>query len=190
MSVSLLVLGIGSFLFHASLRQTLEFADELSMLGLNWSMLQAVLTARQSPAKARLISTALAVVFIGFSVFYVWSAKIIYQVIAFSSGIGLVTLRCQYLYHWAQPAFPKAKSHDWNVRTWKSIGVCLFGYGLWHIDLEFCAQLRDMKERVGLPWAWVFELHGWWHIFTAIGASMFMNVARDIREEARREKKE
>ncbi|KAK4462638.1 hypothetical protein QBC42DRAFT_286249 [Cladorrhinum samala] len=34
MSLSLLLLGIGSFLFHATLRQTMEFCDELSILGL------------------------------------------------------------------------------------------------------------------------------------------------------------
>jgi dihydroceramidase len=32
-------------------------------------------------------------------------------------------------------------------------------------------------------------LHGWWHILTAIGASMFMQVVREVREEAEREKK-
>ncbi|KAI9148370.1 benzoate 4-monooxygenase cytochrome p450 [Paramyrothecium foliicola] len=190
MSISLFVLGIGSFLFHATLRQTMEFADELSMLGLTWSMLQSILTARQGPQAARLISIGLAVVFLAFSAFYINSAQIIYQVIAFGSGIGLVTLRSQYLYHWAQPRFPKAKSRDWNMRTWKSIAICLFGYLLWNIDLEYCAELRALRECVGLPWAWTLELHGWWHILTAVGASMFMDVAREVRDEISREKKE
>jgi dihydroceramidase len=188
MSISLFALGIGSFLFHATLRQTLEFADELSMLGLTWSMLQAILTVRQSPRSARLISVGLAIIFIGFSVFYVYSAKIIYQVIAFATGIGLVTLRSQYLYHWSQPRFEAAQSHDWNWRTWKAIGICLFGYALWNIDLEYCAELRAFRQQIGLPWAWMLELHGWWHLLTAVGASMFMEVAREVREEVKRKR--
>lgn len=190
MSISLLCLGIGSFLFHASLRQTLEFADEFSMLGLTWSMLHATFTTRQPPATARLITIGLTVGFTTFSAFYIQSPSIIYQVIAFAAGIGLVILRSQYLFHWLQPELPKAKSRDWNVRTWKAISICLVGYLLWNIDLEYCAELRDLRSRVGLPWAWLFEFHGWWHILTAVGASQFMNVAREVREEVDREKKQ
>ncbi|KAH7313320.1 ceramidase [Stachybotrys elegans] len=183
MSISLMGLGIGSFLFHASLRQTLEFADEFSMLGLTWSMLQATYTARQPPAKARLISVALFIVYSAFAAFYLQSPLIIYQVIAFASGIGLVILRSQYLFHWLQPELPRAKSRDWNFRTWKAISICVFGYILWNIDLEYCAELRSIRRWVGLPWAWLFEFHGWWHILTAMGASQFMDVAREVREE-------
>jgi len=190
MSLTLLALGIGSFLFHATLRQTLEFADELSMLSLTWSMLRATLIARQPPRRALAISAGLAIFFVAFSAFYIHSAKIIYQVIVFGSGIGLVTLRSQYLFHRAQPSFPKEKSHDWNVRTWQAISICLFGYLLWNIDLEYCKELRAMRHRVGLPIAWLFELHRVWHILTAIGANRFMNVAREVLDEVQRERKQ
>ena len=93
MSIALLGLGIGSFLFHASLRQTLEFADEFSMLGLTWSMLQATLTVRKPRSAARTISASLAACFVAFAAFYIRSPKIIYQVIAFGTGILLVILQ-------------------------------------------------------------------------------------------------
>ncbi|KAM5354415.1 hypothetical protein ACJ41O_001064 [Fusarium nematophilum] len=191
MSVSLLILGIGSFLFHASLRQTLEFVDELSMMLLAWSMLQAALTIRP-PRKTppHLISPVLAVFFTSFSVFYIYSAKIIYQVIAFWIGLILIGLRIHYLFHWLEPGFTKAQSRDWSIRAVKASAICLFGYLIWNIDLEFCAELRNLRERVGLPWAWIFEFHGWWHILTAIGASQFMDVVREVREEVNRDKKE
>lgn len=190
MNISLMTLGICSFLNHASLRQTLEFADEISMFGLNWSMLQATLTARQAPAAARLISTGLAVVFVSFSIFYVWSANLLYQGLAFAGGIGCVILRSQYLFHWPRLGFPKTKSQDWKKRTWQAITLCLVGYGLWNVDLVYCQELRAIRSRVGLPWAWLFELHGWWYILTALGASQFMNVAREVQEEVKGEKKE
>lgn len=190
MSVSLLALGIGSFLFHASLRKTLEFADEFSMLGLTWSMLQETLTLRQSRAKVREITTDLAFCFVSFAIFYVRSPKIIFQVIAFASGLVLVILRTQYLYHLATPAFPSEKSRDWNVRTWRAISICVLGYLLWNIDLEYCAALRELRQGVGQPWAWLLELHGWWHILTAVGASQFMDVARELRVEVEKQKLE
>ncbi|KAL7938667.1 ceramidase, partial [Trichoderma chlorosporum] len=140
MSFSLLTLGVGSFLFHATLRQTLEFADEFSMLGLTWSMLQATLTTQQSPSNARFISIGLALCFGSFCVFYLQSPNILYQVIAFALSILVIILRSQYLFHCLQPAFPKDKSRDWNRRTWKAISICLVGYVLWNIDLEYCAE--------------------------------------------------
>ncbi|PHH84808.1 hypothetical protein CDD83_1344 [Cordyceps sp. RAO-2017] len=187
MSISLLCLGIGSFLFHASLRATFEFADEFSMLGLTWSMLQSTLTVRQPHWKAHSISVCLAICFTSFSALYLQSPDIIYQVIAFATGLFVVILRSQYLFHWLQPAYPKAKSRDWNVRTWKAIALCLVGYALWNIDLQYCAELRQIRHRVGLPCAWLFELHGWWHVLTAIGASQFMDVAREVRQHSKQE---
>ncbi|OAA45931.1 alkaline ceramidase family protein [Beauveria brongniartii RCEF 3172] len=189
MSVTLFILGVGSFLFHASLRQALEFVDELSMMGLIWSMLQATLTVRQTPIRSKIISAVLAVVFLSFTAFYLNSPLIIYQVTAFLSGVGVVILRVLYLFHWVQPALPKAKSREWRNRAVTALFICIVGYGIWNIDLEFCQVLRDIRQRVGLPWAWLFEFHGWWHVLTAIGASQFMTVAREVREEVKREQK-
>ncbi|KAJ3491891.1 hypothetical protein NLG97_g5503 [Lecanicillium saksenae] len=189
MSISLFLLGIGSFLFHASLRQTLEFADELSMMLVIWSMLQATLTIRQSPVKTKMISAGLAVIFLSFTAFYLNSPLIIYQVIAFLTGVAFVILRSLYLFHWMQPALPRAKSREWSNRAIKAILICIVGYGIWNIDLEFCQVLRDIRARIGLPGAWLFEFHGWWHILTAIGANQFMIVAREVREEVKHEQK-
>ncbi|KAJ3530048.1 hypothetical protein NM208_g9495 [Fusarium decemcellulare] len=190
MSISLLLLGIGSFLFHASLRQTFEFVDELSMLLLAWSMLQTTLTLRQTPSMTRLISVILAVFTISFSAFYIHSQKIIYQVIAFWTGLIAIGLRMRYLLHWLKPGFSEAKRHDWTVRTWTATFTSLFGYFIWNLDLEFCAELRDLRQQIGLPWAWLLEFHGWWHILTAIGAAQFAGVVREVRDEVNREKKD
>lgn len=189
MSVSLLVLGIGSFLFHATLRQTLEFVDEFSMLGLTWSLLHASLTAHQPPARARYITVALAIVYLSFSAFYLSFPKIIYQVFAFVSALLGVLFRSQYMFHCLEPGFyPEAKRRDWNLRIWKALAICLFGYLLWTIDLEYCAELRAIRERLGLPWAWLFEFHGWWHLLTAVGASQAMQVAREAKAEPTRKR--
>ncbi len=50
----------------------------------------------------------------------------------------------------------------------------LFGYLLWSIDFHLCSYVTKAKHYVGLPWGFLFELHGWWHIFTGIGAYIGM----------------
>lgn len=50
----------------------------------------------------------------------------------------------------------------------------MLGYLLWQLDGIFCAQLTAWKRAVGMPWSFVFEFHGWWHILTAVGAYVSM----------------
>ena len=185
MSISLLVLGIASFLFHASLRQTCQFADELGMLGLAWSLLKGILAGQRSPAYDRFINIGLAAFFLLFSAFYVWTGKIIYHATAFGLILVLITVRGHYLFHWRKPGFSAAKCSEWRVRGRKSLILLVVAYILWNIDLEFCAELRMLRARIGLPWAWLLELHGWWHVLTAISAKQFMDtVPRDLDEAA------
>ncbi|KAI3338765.1 ceramidase [Ustulina deusta] len=190
MSISLLILGIASFLFHATLRQYLQFGDELAMLGLVWSMLQGLLTVRRSSAYDRFINISLATIFPLFAVFYVWTGKIIYHVIGFAIAIALIILRSVYLFYWRKPGFPKSKVSEWKI--WGRVALILMGvaYILWNIDLEFCAELRKLREDLGLPWAWFLELHGWWHILTAISAARFMSIVREIQKHVKEEKEE
>ncbi|KAK3374117.1 ceramidase [Lasiosphaeria ovina] len=190
MSASLLVLGGASFLFHATLRHYMQFADELSMLGVTWSVLQGTMPVRHSPTNARLISAGLALFNPLFSAFYVWTGEIIYHYTAFGAMIVLITLRGIYLFYYLEPAFPEAKRRSWRFRGWRALFAFVFGYVLWNIDLEFCAELRELREHVGLPWAWLLELHGWWHVLTAIGASQFMDIVREMHQELSSEKEE
>lgn len=190
MSVSLLVLGVASFLFHASLRHALQFGDELAMLGLAWSLLQGILTAGQTQGRARNVTVVLAVVFPLASVFYVWTGKIIHHVFIFCTMLALIIARALWLFQFMRIDVSDAKREEWRRKGRKALLVLLMAYALWHMDLEFCAELRQMRDRVGLPWAWLLELHGWWHILTAVSASWFMDIVRELRQKLSRDKKE
>lgn len=56
----------------------------------------------------------------------------------------------------------------------KGTASFIFGYFLWNIDVYLCTRLTQFKHTIGLPWGFLFELHGWWHIFTSIGAYIGM----------------
>lgn len=53
-------------------------------------------------------------------------------------------------------------------------GTALFAYFLWNIDVHLCNYVTALKHRLGLPWGILLELHGWWHILTAISSYSFM----------------
>ncbi|KAI8627278.1 ceramidase [Xylariaceae sp. FL1651] len=190
MSISLLVLGVASFLFHASLRQSLQFADEVAMLGLVWSILQGLLTVRRSSTYDRFVNVILAIVFPLFAVFYIWTGKIIYHVTGFITIIVLIVLRGSYLLYWRTPGFPETKCAGWRIRRRNSLALLILAYIIWNIDLEFCAELRELRMHLGPPLAWLLELHGWWHVLTAMSAARFMDIVREVRIELRAEKEE
>ncbi len=104
--------------------------------------------------------------------------------------ITLVVARSHYLVHWVKPRFPKAKRDMWRARGRNALFALLIGYALWNVDLEFCAELRRLRERIGLPWAWLLELHGWWHVLTAVSASEFMDIVRELNQESVSEKED
>ncbi|KAH7311637.1 ceramidase [Stachybotrys elegans] len=182
MSVSLLVLGVCSFLFHATLRQSMQFADELAMLGLAWAMLLGIISIGPASAYDAALKAGLALFFPAFSAFYVWSGQIIYHATAFMIILILITLRGYYLLYGPLAQLPEAKSKEWRARGTTALAVLVFGYALWHVDLECCAELRALRKSVGLPWAWLLEMHGWWHVLTAVSADMFMRNVKDVQK--------
>ncbi|KAL4900695.1 hypothetical protein BDW74DRAFT_182529 [Aspergillus multicolor] len=57
-------------------------------------------------------------------------------------------------------------------------GAAIFnlGYWLWLLDQWACGFLTSNREEIGLPWAFLWELHGWWHVCTGYGAYVFIAV--------------
>lgn len=58
----------------------------------------------------------------------------------------------------------------------QSTGIALFliGFAIWNADNIFCKYLLSARHTLLLPWAALLEGHGWWHIFTSLGAYYFI----------------
>jgi dihydroceramidase len=56
-----------------------------------------------------------------------------------------------------------------KLATWGAI-VFISGFGIWNLNNALCGALTGAKRAVGMPWSFVLELHGWWHVFTGVGA--------------------
>lgn len=65
---------------------------------------------------------------------------------------------------------------SWRLHADNTTASGLFGYFLWSIDFHLCKYVTAFKHSIGLPWGFFFELHGWWHIFTGIGAYVGMTL--------------
>ena len=69
-----------------------------------------------------------------------------------------------------------------KLATWGSI-FFVSGFVLWNIDQIICGTLTTVKRAIGMPWSFVFELHGWWHIFTGMGAYIFIALVEYLTSE-------
>lgn len=174
MSVSLLLVGVCSFLYHATLRQGPQYSDDVSMLFLAGALLQRTCSAKQTPSRARVITTAIYAIVGIMSAIYMNSGNLLIHVAMFVTMLLLIGLRTMYLISSAQ----EKANYTW--RFGQVVAYMALAFLLWNIDLHWCHELRSLRHAVGLPWAWLLELHGWWHVFTAMAAALHMELVRDL----------
>ena len=54
------------------------------------------------------------------------------------------------------------------------LATFLGGFALWSADNVYCSTLRRWRREVGMPWGFLLEGHGWWHLMTGIGAYCYI----------------
>ncbi|KIV86887.1 hypothetical protein, variant [Exophiala sideris] len=62
-------------------------------------------------------------------------------------------------------------------------GITVFvgGFGIWALDNTYCSTLRQWRRNIGMPWGFVLEGHGWWHLMTGLGAYCYILWAIHLR---------
>ncbi|KAK4450482.1 ceramidase [Podospora aff. communis PSN243] len=178
LSYSLFLVGVASAGYHATLRQGPQFADEISMHLLGACLLQPLYTHGQTRAVASVITAAVTLGTGFMVVLYVQSAKILVHLLTFSAMVTLIGLRSLYLIY-----FCPRPPHQQSIvvrRFWKAAALLVTAFVVWNVDSEWCFELRAIRHRLGLPWAWALELHGWWHVLTALGAAEYVVLVRAL----------
>ena len=130
------------------------------MLLLGACLLQHLYTYGQTPAASKSITGAITVATLSAAWMYIRSGKIIHHLLTFTGMVNLIWPRTVYLV-----LCVGREEGEWRElmgRFWKAVGLLTVGFLVWNLDLEMCAELRAVREKMGLPWAWGLELHGWW----------------------------
>lgn len=178
MAVSLVLIGIFSSVFHATMHQDTQFLDEMSMFFLGSALLQPLLTTGLPAATRRAITATLVSAVVAVSAIYYQKKAVIIHGVAFTVMEILIFSRLLYLIRSRDR--PPAEKSRLAGQFWAATGFMVLAIVLWLIDLELCFPLRDVRKVVGLPWAFVLELHGWWHILTAMAAARYVKLVREI----------
>lgn len=178
-ALGFLLVGVGSWLFHMTLQYHYQLLDELPMIYATcipfWSVFSEFRTKKQSIMIAIGIFTSanlLTLVYLKVrnptlhqTAYGILNACIIFQ---------SLNLTLQYV-------------HDKGARKqmFKTmvLGICLFlfGYFLWNLDIHLCTSVRAVRRDWGMPYGFVLEGHGWWHILTGTGVYFYLVYEEYLR---------
>ncbi|KAJ5225919.1 hypothetical protein N7468_007144 [Penicillium chermesinum] len=163
----LIGVGVCSAGYHMTLKYHTQMSDELSMHLLTTPLLFRILTFQVSPRNTKLIGAVLLTLFTIVMVVHMVMDEFVVHAVSFGLAVWLIARRTTRMIPEQIPDLVLRK----KLRNLSFFGCFsfLFGYFVWLIDEFACAHLTQIRNSVGLPLAFVFELHGWWHFFTAIG---------------------
>lgn len=160
----LAVVGIGSFLFHATLLFESQLADELPMMWADGAFLYCMAPHnwRKNDTKRFLLLSVIALYTFGVSGIYIYTRNVIFFEVSYGLGVVLLFGHCL---HWAsnKGAHPKFAAQ----RRLIAIGaMSLVGaFTVWNIDNFFCNQLRAARVWLNSPYlAPLLQFHAWWHL--------------------------
>ncbi|OAQ66094.1 alkaline ceramidase family protein [Pochonia chlamydosporia 170] len=177
----LALVGICSALFHGTLKFHAQMGDDLSMLVASSCVLYRAMTFDRTWPEIKTFTVVLVVSLATVIVYHVATDEQVVHELAFVLLIFLVGLRTRSLIK----TRVKSESQQATLRRNTLFGAACFaiGYFLWQLDLRYCSQLTRYKRQVGMPWSFLLEFHGYWHVLTAIGACTFMVMVEDLTNE-------
>jgi len=168
------VVGLGSALFHATLRFELQMLDELPMLYLALVMVYILLELRPGRrygpwlplllAAHGVLVTLLATLTRGRLQFFVFH-------LSFGSLEVFALFRVFLLYRASTSA---------RIRRlfWLGMSSYVGAVGLWFIDLRFCDVLSVTLPSFGIPNP---ELHAVWHVLVSFGFYLLVVMIAEVR---------
>ena len=181
------MIGIGSFIFHTTLKYTMQLLDELSMIYTACILFFATFEHGRSD-RVRLVLAAMTTgIAVSVTGYYHYLGDPVFHQNMFALLTAIVFLRSVWVMEVNLRPFEKEPDafigrmerrrresrNEQILRVmWKMIpiGLCSVagGFLIWNLDNIYCNNLRSWRRRIGLPWGILLEGHGWWHLLTGI----------------------
>lgn len=184
------VVGLGSSLFHATLKYPMQLIDELSMIYTTCFMCYATFAYSRSIAFSSLLGTSLAGLAWFITARYYQTKDPQFHQDAYTVLTIIVVFSNMFIMEYN--VRPALRSRDQKRVPGSSVpagdaivkemwllvatGLSIFlgGYLIWHLDNVYCNEVRQWRHSLQLPWAIILEGHAWWHLMTGIGAYYYI----------------
>ncbi|EGG11053.1 uncharacterized protein MELLADRAFT_70933 [Melampsora larici-populina 98AG31] len=180
--LGVLLIGFGSFAFHATLRYDMQLLDELPMT-YSTTLLAYLAFSRSSSQTSptnRVYDLILNMLLILYAVlvtviYLVWPNPTFHHT-SFAVLILSTNAKVAYWIRTLPTNTAIERRHKQDIKRCEFTGfwVFLFSFGIWNIDNLFCDQLTRWKKGLGFPNSIILELHAWWHLGTGIGTYLMI----------------
>ncbi|CCG80603.1 Putative uncharacterized protein [Taphrina deformans PYCC 5710] len=168
-SFGFMLVGVGKF----------QLLDELPMiyttLIMFWGIFDQGLTRKSSIALGG-VTVAMGV---GITWYYLVNKNPVFHEVAYGLITASVLFKSWHLTA-TQVKDPVAKA-DMKYCTITGSVTFLTGFALWGVDRAVCSDLTRARHFMGIPWGFILELHGWWHLLTGTGVALFIIFLTHLR---------
>lgn len=165
--VMLLTVGVGSSLFHMTLKYWGQILDELPMVYSSCTFIYSLYMI-QTKENEKWLVFSLSFYCTAFAVVYLFIPNpLVFQTMYGITVVVIVLLSANVL---------RSTSTFGNKNMfWGGLATFLSAFMLWNIDSHFCHDLETFREKSSLSLLKPFsQLHGWWHILT--GYATYMKI--------------
>ncbi|KAG9023349.1 hypothetical protein FS842_005749 [Serendipita sp. 407] len=165
-------IGIGSFLFHATLLWHAQLLDELPMIYASFQAIYCILLeGRPSSSGSLLTKIACAGIPALFTAIYLVYPNPVFHQIVYGALQLFITYRMQLLLGKIPPESKLKKDCTHLLKTGSALTVLAFA--IWNVDNIMCDSITAWRDSVG--WIGVLSQgHGWWHLLVACGSNRFV----------------
>ncbi|KAI1304725.1 alkaline dihydroceramidase [Xylaria venustula] len=184
--IGYIIVGVGSTLFHATLKYPMQLVDELAMIYTTCFMAYATFSYARSPA----FSFALGASLVGLAYFItaryyetkdpqfhqdayaILTATVVFSNMWIMERVLRPALQAREDKRSTSSPVPSTRAFLSQMWIMVATGLSIFlgGYLIWNLDNIYCDTIRRWRHQIQLPWAVVLEGHAWWHLMTGIGA--------------------
>lgn len=174
------LVGLGSFIFHATLLYEAQLADELPMIYVATYCLAILFDCSPGFSLTSPKALFLTALYFVFNIFFTWSYAVyrnpVFHQAVFAAIMFVTAFRTYYLLRFAPMSaqIPAALKTSIAKIFGCGAGIFAFGFLVWNLDNIFCNTLTGWKQSIGWPAAFVLEGHSWWHVFTALGTYLMI----------------
>ncbi|KAJ1943016.1 alkaline ceramidase ydc1, partial [Linderina pennispora] len=168
--VALMMVGLGSGFFHATLKYTTQLLDELPMLYTCALSFYALVEIDRQVQHGWRLPVGIGALQLAITLIYIfWLQSPAFHQVAFAfTAMGTVGF-----------GYKRMKQMRIDRRTKRLMTRLLVlghigmygGFLVWNLDNIFCHRLRSYRQMVNSPLDVFLQLHGWWHILTAYGST-------------------
>lgn len=178
-ALGFITVGFGSWMFHMSLLYEYQLLDELPMIYATCVPYWIVFSYGKTKFRSMRIATEITLFAIVLTVVYLYDRNPSIHQTAYGILTGIVMLKTFFLTkkHVTDQTIKKRMD---SLLLWGLIYIVI-GYFLWNMDIHFCTSWRWLRRSIGLPYGFVLEGHGWWHLLTGIGVYHYIIYLQYLR---------